>query len=40
MPQKTLHGEDVPEEESFWAEGTFAESISAEEMKKKEALFI
>ena len=35
MPQKTLTGEDVPEE-SIWAEGTFAESVSAEEMKRKE----
>lgn len=35
MPQKTLDGEDVPEEE-FWSEGSFIESTSPEEMKKKD----
>lgn len=34
MPQKTLNGEDI--EEEFWAEGSFIESVSAEEMKRKE----
>ena len=35
MPQKTLNGEDLPEDE-FWAEGSFIESVSLEEMKLKE----
>ena len=35
MPQKTLNGEDV-EEDSIWAESTFIESVSVEEMKLKE----
>ena len=35
MQQKTLNGEDLPEDE-FWAEGTFIESVSPEEMKLKE----
>lgn len=33
MPQKTLIGEDI---EEFWAEGSFIESVSSEEMKQKE----
>ena len=36
MPQKTLNGEDLPEEDDFWAEGSFIESVSPEEMKQKE----
>jgi hypothetical protein len=35
MPQTTLNGEDLPEE-GFWAEGSFIESVSPEEMKLKE----
>jgi DNA-directed RNA polymerase subunit RPC12/RpoP len=35
MPQKTLDGEDVSEED-FWEEGSFIESVSPEEMKQKE----
>ncbi|MBI2549026.1 hypothetical protein HYW21_06780 [Candidatus Woesearchaeota archaeon] len=36
MPQKTLNGEDLPEEDNLWAEGSFIESVSPEEMKLKE----
>ena len=36
MPQTTLTGEELPEEDSIWAEGTFIESVSVEEMKLKE----
>ena len=40
MPQKTLNGEDVPEEEdSFWTDGSFAEAISDEDWKLKERTF-
>ena len=35
MPQTTLTGKELPEDE-FWAEGTFMESVSPEEMKLKE----
>ncbi len=36
MPQTTLTGKELPEEDSIWAEGTFMESVSPEEMKLKE----
>lgn len=36
MPQTTLDGKELPEEDSFWAEGSFIESVSPEEMKQKE----
>ena len=40
MPQKTLNGEDVPEEDdSFWADGSFAETMSDEDWKLKERTF-
>ena len=35
MPQTTLNGKELPEDE-FWAKGTFMESVSPEEMKLKE----
>ncbi len=35
MPQTTLTGEEL-EEDSFWSEGSFTESVSPEEMKQKE----
>ena len=39
MPQKTLNGEDVPEEDSFWSEGAFAETLSSEDSKEKMKTF-
>jgi len=35
MPQTTLNGKELPEDE-FWAESSFIESVSLEEMKLKE----
>ncbi len=39
MPQKTLTGEDVPEENEFWADSSFAETISDEEWELKKRTF-
>ena len=36
MPQTTLTGKKLPEEDEFWSEGAFIESISPGEMKRKE----
>ncbi|MEK6874699.1 MAG: hypothetical protein AABX52_03040 [Nanoarchaeota archaeon] len=36
MLQKTLNKEDIKEEDSFWAEGSFIESVSPKEIKQKE----
>lgn len=36
MPQKTLNGDNVEDENSFWAEGTYIESVSPAERKRKE----
>ncbi len=36
MPQTTLTGENVPEENSFWAEDSFMETMSPEEAKLRE----
>lgn len=39
MPQKTLDGKDVPEDDSFWEEGTFAETLGPKEMEAKMRTF-
>ena len=39
MPQTTLTGEELPEEDEFWAEGSFAETMSSEDMKVKMRTF-
>ncbi len=38
MPQNTLNGEEV-EEDSFWAKGYFAETMSSADMKAKMRTF-
>ncbi len=38
MPQATLTGEEL-EEDSFWAEGSFMETMSPEEAKRRERTF-
>ncbi len=39
MPQKTLNGEDIEEENELWAEGSFAETTSPEEWGLKKRTF-
>lgn len=31
MPQTTLGGKELPEEDNFWAEDSFAESMSSDD---------
>lgn len=35
MPQKTLDGKDVSENNDLWEEGTFMQTISQKEMEEK-----
>jgi len=39
MPQKTLYGEDVPEDEEFWAESSFIETMGSRDWEKKKRTF-
>lgn len=39
MVQKTLNGEDIKEDDGFWAEGYFAETTSPGDMKSKMRTF-
>ena len=39
MPKKKLDGKDVPEEDGFWAEGSFAQTIGSKEMEGKTRTF-
>lgn len=39
MPQTTLNGEDIEEENSFWSKGSFIESCSNEDWELKKRTF-
>lgn len=39
MPQKTLDGKDVPEEDTLWADDSYFETMSDADWKKKERTF-
>lgn len=39
MPQKTLDGKDVMEEDNLWAEGDFAETMGPGDWEKKKRTF-
>lgn len=39
MLRKTLNGEDVPEEEDFWAESSLAETIGSKDWELKKRTF-
>lgn len=39
MPQTTLNGEELPDEDSIWAEGSFIESCSPKDWELKKRTF-
>lgn len=39
MPQKTLTGEELPEEDNLWAEGSFVETMGSKDWELKKRTF-